>query len=179
MITLYPADVLVYKNLNEDWFSKIKKWAVGEYDHVSMYLGAGFDGVPLIFESTPEQGSIIRDIKASSGRFVTVLRPKISPEVKRNLVLKSIDIASESYLYDYISMLRSIIPRILNRKFGLNIPVKYMRDSFYICSESISEIYWSENIEVLPKEIVPLPQDFLYSDIFEIPGEGILYKEVR
>ncbi len=36
---LEPADILVTVNNRKDPLSRLKRWAVGPYDHVLMYLG--------------------------------------------------------------------------------------------------------------------------------------------
>jgi len=171
---LQPCDVLVNINDRTDCFSRAKRWAVGPYDHVFLYMGQlGLYAtrrqprllkVPMLFESNG-RGVCLRQLLEWYGAQVAVMR-LISEHDRRRIphVLRAaIELASdEQAYYDYLCIPLHIIPRILHEKFGMPIPVKYHRNEQQVCSEAVYEVFYRAGlIEVLPQGVVPLPGDFV------------------
>ena len=177
---LKPCDVLLYVNEGTDIFSAISRLGAGRYSHVAMYTGKAFDGVPFLFESSG-RGATLINLQSHMGRLVKVMRPDhLASWQKKEIIAKTIELASDPQAYyDYFTIVKSCIPRILKEKFPfLPIPVMYHRDPMMICSEAVAEVFWRAGIEVLPKDVVPLPTDFETSPILEVVGEGRLMEDV-
>lgn len=150
---------------------------MGRYEHVLIYLGKAFNGIPMLYESDG-RGVVIQNLSHQTGRHVLVMRPKIKN--KDEIIANSIEIASndKSY-YDYFAIIRSAVPRLLKEKFPfLPIPSHYVRDQMMICSEAVAEPFWEANIIILPKDIIPLPDDFKTSPILELLDEGRLLEDI-
>jgi len=156
-----PCDVFLHEIEGDSLFSKLERWAVGKYNHVSMFIGEAFDGVPFLVESDG-RGAVIQSLQHKTGQLVLVMRPEIDAAEKKILISEAIKLASDdNAYYDYFAIVRSCIPRVLKEKFPfLPIPPKYVRDQMVICSEAIAEIFWRSGIDILPKDIVPMPDDF-------------------
>ena len=194
MFKLEPCDVLLYVNEGKDIFSAISRWGAGRYGHVSMYMGKAFGDVPFLFESSG-RGATLINLQSHTGRLVKVMRLKIEqwiilpvaswlyiPEVRKDaLISEAIYLASaDTSYYDYHAIFWYCIPRILKRKFPfLPIPPKYTRDKAVICSEAVAEVFWRAGIEVLPKDIVPLPTDLVTSPILEPVYEGRILEDIE
>ena len=181
MIKLQPLDLLLYVNEGKSWVSAFSRWAIGRYEHVSTYVGVGFGNVPFIYQSEG-RGVILDSLYEHTGRLVMVMRPNPSiTQAQKDAVLKeAIGIVSDpnSY-YDYVSIVTSCLPRVLEEKFPwIPIPLKYQRDKTYICSEAAAEPWWRTGLMILPDTIVPLPGDFLTSPLLIQMGEGRLMEEV-
>lgn len=171
---LQPADILVNVNQRKDPISKIKRWAIGPYDHVFMYLGQVGILVnrrqrrilrfPMLFESNG-RGVVIQSLSNRYGQEVVVMRLMLEKNRKKipRVLEEAIKLASDiqSY-YDYFSIPLHVIPRILSEKFGIPIPLKYHRNEEQICSEAVNEIFIRGGLpELLYLEDVPLPGDFV------------------
>lgn len=179
MFKLGSCDVLICVNEGKNWLSSFSKWAIGRYEHVAMYLGRAFDGVPFLVESTG-RGVAIHSLQPQTGRLVVVARLKIDAGVRMLITEEAINLANDSQsYYDYFSIVHSCVPRVLKEKFPfLPIPLKYHRDPMMICSELVAELFWRAGIEVLPQDIIPLPGDFAESPLLEILYEGRLMEDI-
>lgn len=187
---LQPCDVLVNVNDRTDPWSKVKRWGVGPYDHVFMYLGkVGLYAyhkqprllrVPMIFESNG-RGVCLRQLSERYGEKVVVMR-LISEHDRRRIpyVLRAaVELASDPQAkYDYMCVPLNIVPRVFHDKFGMPLAVKYDRNEQMVCSEACAEPCWRAKVPVLPKDIVPLPGDFVeLSGILEEVQRGVLSPE--
>jgi hypothetical protein len=183
MIKLQPLDLLLYVNESNNWLlGTFSRWAIGRYEHVSTYVGIGFENVPFIYQSEG-RGVVLDSLYEHTGRLVMVMRPKPSiTDAQKDVVLKeAIGIVSnpDSY-YDYVSIVRFCVPYVLKRKFPwlpFN-PPDYKRDKFMICSEAAAEPWWRASLVILPLTRIPLPTDFLSSPILTPVGEGRVMQDV-
>ena len=175
-LKLQPCDILVNVNDRGDPWSKVKRWGIGPYEHISLYLGRmglfvyrkqpRILRVPMIFESVPAQGVCLRQLSERYGEKVVVMRLKSEHDRKRipNVLLAAIDLASDdSAQYDFICIPLHIIPRILNEKFGMPVPVKYHHNEWHVCSEGVQVVFIRGRLyEILgPLCVPPLPGDFV------------------
>ena len=187
---LQPADILVNINDRNDCFSRIKRWGIGPYSHVFLYLGqVGLYAyhrqprllrVPMIFESNG-RGVCLRQLSERYGEKVVVMR-LISEHDRRRIpyVLRAaVELASDPQAkYDYMCVPLNIVPRVFHDKFGMPLAVKYDRNEQMVCSEACAEPCWRAKVPVLPKDIVPLPGDFVeLSGILEEVQRGVLSPE--
>ncbi len=177
-MNLEPCDVLLYVIEGKDIFSAISRWGEGRFGHAALYLD-NFFNVPMIYQSTG-RGAALDSLQQDTGRLVLVMRPDSLRANRDSLIRQAITIASDprSY-YDYHCIARSCIPRLLKQKFTwLPIPTQYHRDAAMICSEAVAEVFWRAGIDVLPKDIVPLPGDFAKSPILYPVCEGRLFDDI-
>lgn len=166
MNILQPCDILLYIDEGKSPISKLSQWAIGRFNHVSMYLGEAFDGVGFVYESNGRGVSIV-SLQHQVGRLVLVLRPLITEDDKVKVINTAIEIASnpKSY-YDYFCIVQSCVPRVLKERFTfLPIPLQYHRDASMICSEAVAEVFWQNMLKILPRNVVPLPSDFATSRV--------------
>jgi len=173
------GDIFVYVDEGKGFTSTISRWAIGRYNHVSMYIGKAFGDIPFIYESNGRGVSIV-SLQHQTGRLVTVMRPQLTDPIKQIIIYHAMFIASEkkSY-YDYLSYVHFCLPRVLKEKFPfLPIPSLYYRDDQMICSEAVAECYWRVGIDILPQDIVPLPGDFVESLILDPVYEGRLLEDI-
>jgi hypothetical protein len=178
-IKLQSCDVLLYVDEGTGWTSVVSRWAIGRYHHAAMYLEK-FCSIPLLYQSTG-RGVGLDSLSLDTGKLVMVMRPEyVYPEHQIKIATIAIAIASDpqSY-YDYLAIVSSCLPRVLEEKFPwLPLPLKYQRDKYMICSEAVAEAFWRADIEVLPKDVIPLPGDFLTSPVLKIMGEGRVMDDV-
>lgn len=188
---LSPGDVLVNINERDDPYSRLKRWAVGPYEHIFMYMGRLFIdiggeafpkgiNVPMLFESNG-RGCCLRSLSERYGEDVVVMRAKWrSVEAKLPQVInEAIKLASDLQArYDYSVIATHIIPQLVLEKLHLPIPLRYHRDKLMVCSEACAECFWRSDIEILPRDIVPLPGDFVEeSPALKEAGRGKLSPE--
>lgn len=179
MFKLEEADLLLCVNDRTDLFSRIKRKAIGRYEHISMYVG-NFHDIPMLYESDG-RGVVIQNIAHQTGRRVVVMRPQIKWRDKHSVVATAIYIASQdkSY-YDYLAIVHTALPRIIKEKFPfIPIPSHYCRDDTMICSEACAEPFWRQNILILPETIIPLPSDFFVSPVLKYAYEGKLLQDIN
>ena len=184
---LEPADILVTVNNRKDPISVIKRWALGSrFDHVFMFLGEvriitspsqhKTLRFPLLFESNG-RGVVLQSLSNRYGQEVVVLRLKKGYQQGIPKVLKeAVKLASnpQSY-YDYYAILRFAIPRLICEKLRIPFPLRYQRDLWHLCSEVCAEVFWRAKLKVLPRNIIPLPGDFVTdSPLFWQPWTGVL-----
>lgn len=190
---LEPADVLVNINDRSDPYSLVKRWVVGPYDHVFLYMGRvglftnrrqhRILRLPMLFESYG-RGCALRSLSERYGEEVVVLRLKSEHDKRRiHYVLEeAIKLASdEQAYYDHLCILTFVIPRLICEKLGLPMPLKYHRDPFHICSEAIFEVFYRARlVDILPKYCVPpLPTDFVTNSLLlEEVGRVVLSEEL-
>ena len=179
---LLPYDIMVFINERKDLFSRIKRYVLGPYEHVAIYLGnVEFDGLydQFIYESE-KRGVILRSQETRSGQLITVMRTILTDDEKPSIMASCIDIASSlDSAYDYPVIILNCIPRLINKLLHLHIPLRYLSDKMYICSEAvkkpfdIAEVYPISN---LPTDDCPLPGDFVTSPSprFHIIGTGYI-----
>lgn len=172
---LESGDILVNINNRHDPWAMIKRWAIGPYEHVFMYMGkvgiqkeptASFlIAIPMLFESNG-RGVAIQSLSNRYGQKVVVLRLKSRHDKRRipHVLDEAIRLASnpQSY-YDYFAIARWVIPRILREKFHLPIPLAWHRDERQICSEAVFEIFYrAKLVDILPSNCIPpMPGDFV------------------
>ena len=175
---LQPCDILLFKVEGEGVLPWLEREFVGGYSHVSMYLGPAF-GDYFEIESNLRGASLV-SLSSEKGRLVKVMRPTITAAQKEMVISNAIKLTStERAFYDYPVIVMSCVPSVLKMKLPwLPIPVSYCRDIWVICSEVIAECYWRAYIIILPKDVVPLPVDFLTSSILVEVFEGKVYEDI-
>ncbi|MBA7698430.1 hypothetical protein ES703_107107 [subsurface metagenome] len=189
---LQPCDILVNVNRKKDILSVIKRWAVGPYSHVSLYLGQmGFffnrrQGrimrFPMIFESNG-RGCYLRLLSERYGEKVVVMRLNFAYNRRRipYVITEALQLASdESARYDYWCITRYIIPRIICEKLHLPMPLSWHRDPKQVCSEAVYEACYRGGLaKILSQGVVPLPGDFVVDNyLLECVGCVILSPEL-
>jgi len=190
---LEPADILVNINRGKDPYSISKRWFMGPYDHVFMYMGKV--GIiinryqrrilrfPMLFESNG-RGVVIQSLSNRYNQEVVVMRLISEQDRKRiSWVLEdAIELASDPQAhYDYLCIVKYVLPRIICMKLGIPMPLKYHRDPWHICSEAIFEVFYRAKLVdiLLPYCLPPLPGDFVTDSILlEKVWSGILSEEV-
>lgn len=185
---LQAGDILVNVNDKKDPWSVIRRWGVGPYSHVFLYLGQmGFffnrrQGrilrFPMIFESYG-RGVCLRLLSERFGEEVVVMRLRLAVSRRRipYVITEALMLASdESARYDYWCITRYILPRIICEKLRLPLPLSWHRDPSQVCSEALYEACFRGGLEgILSPVRVPLPGDFVTdSPLLEIAGEGKL-----
>jgi len=189
---LETCDIILWINEKNDPISRLSRWAIGPYSHVAMYLEK-FEGVPMVYESRG-RGVTIASLLPQIGSLVAVMRPIFhllplkppfsSPEtfipLKTRIIKTALLLAAdEKSFYDYSSIVHSVLPRIIAEKLPwLPLPVKYHRDIFFICSEAVAEVWWRNDMEILPRDVIPLPMDFALSPILRYVGTGKLMEDI-
>ncbi|MBA7476968.1 hypothetical protein ES707_12364 [subsurface metagenome] len=185
---LEPADILVNINDRNDPFSVIKRWVVGPFEHVFMYLGAidfaPLDKpplrVPMLFESNG-RGVVLQSLSNRYGQKVVVMR-LISERDKKKIprVLdEAIKLASDAQsYYDYLCIIRFVLPRLICEKLGLPMPLAWHRDPWHVCSEAVFEVFYRAGLEILRRDVVPLPGDFVTDSLLLEVWRGTLSEEL-
>ncbi|GAI27271.1 unnamed protein product, partial [marine sediment metagenome] len=111
---LEPVDILVNVDRDKDPYSIAKRWLMGPYDHVFMYMGRlgllreGYSSevwnVPMLFESSG-RGVVLQSLSNRYGQEVVVMRLKSEQDKERIPYVseEAIKLASDpqSY-YDYL-----------------------------------------------------------------------------
>jgi hypothetical protein len=148
-----------------------------------MYVGFadfGFHDTPFLFESTG-RGCALHSLYHHFGELLLVMRSELDWSFTQQLIGNAIALSNDpKAYYDYFTIVESCIPRVLKTKFPwLPIPVKYHRDPMMICSEAVAECFWRAGIEVLPKDVVPLPGDFEESPILQSMYTGRLLEDIQ
>ncbi len=188
---LQPGDILANVNHRKDPLSKLKRWAMtSPFEHVFMYLGKVGILVsrrqprilrfPLLFESNG-RGVVLQSLSNRYGEEVVVLRLKSERDKKRipYVLEEAVKLASdERSYYDYYVIATHIIPQLILEKLHLPIPLRYQRNSAMVCSEACAEVEWRAGLNVLPKDVVPLPGDFVESDSLTKVWRGKLSEDV-
>jgi len=207
MFNLEPADIILSLNTRGDLFSRVKRWAIGLFDHIFMYMGElgvikeGYSGellnVPMLFESDG-RGVVLGSLSSRYGEQVVVMRItelRLKPRSRgidkafhmehiSKLLQEAIKLASDRQAYyDYFCVVHSIIPRIIYEKLGIPLELipgwlRYQRDPYQICSEAILEISTRAGIPFLRDDIVPLPGDFFDSPVLKPVWEGELNESI-
>ena len=176
---LEPGDILVNVNTRQDLKSKIMRAASGEYEHVFIYVGKVFNS-PFLFESST-RGVCYKALSSRYGQCVEVLRPQLTKEDKEEVIKTSIEIGSlDTSSYDYKDIFIYAIPRILYRKFPSlqeHFPM-YVNDKQFICSEAVAECFYRNGYEIVPSNVIPLPEDFVYSDMVDKLGRISLSEKI-
>lgn len=182
---LIAGDILVNINSGNDPWSVIRRWAMGPYSHCFLYMGvlrlgatryrACAGRVPMLFESYG-RGASLRMLSGRYGQELVVMR--LAPEYRRRIpkvLREAIKLASdERSYYDYYVIATHLIPWLILQKLHIPIPLKYQRNSLMICSEACAEVFWRAGVAALPEDVVPLPGDFVDSDLLEQVGQGEL-----
>ena len=86
----------------------------------------------------------------------------------------------QSY-YDYLCIIRFVLPRIIFEKLRLPMPLSWRRDAQQICSEAVYGIFHSAKLVdiLLPYCTPPLPGDFVTdSGLLEESWRGALSEEL-
>jgi len=186
---LNPGDILVSVDAGKGLFSKIRRWALGsDYTHCFLYMGKlglivnrrqpRILRFPMLFESSG-RGVALQSLSNRYGQEVVVMRLKAEADRKRipRVLEEAIKLASDpqSY-YDYLCIVRFVLPRLIFEKLGLPLPLKYQRDPAMICSEACAEVFIRGGLpELLYLEDVPLPGDFVTESLLlEKVWAGIL-----
>ena len=117
-IVLKACDVLLCLNDRKGLGSRLKRWAMGRYEHVEMYLGDKFYKIPLLFKSD-NRGVVIQNVAHQRGRHVRVMRPMLMGREKPKLIRTAVRIASDSRsYYDWWGLIRFAALRVLREKFA-------------------------------------------------------------
>jgi hypothetical protein len=180
---LQPVDILVNVNDHNDPWSRVERWAIGPYSHVFMYLGqmtiltnSVMLRHPMLFESSG-RGVVIQSLSNRYSQKVVIMRLKSEYDRRRIpfILEEAIKLASDpkSY-YDYMCIMRFILPRLILEKFGVPLSVKYQRNPMMVCSEAVMEVFLRARLEILPPDVVPLPGDFINASLLEKVWEGEL-----
>jgi len=191
---LQPGDVLVNVNDRGDPLSVAKRWALSSpYEHVFMYLGKVGIFVnrrqrrilrfPMLFESAG-RGGVLQSLSNRFGQQVVVMRLKSEHDRKRipYVLDEAIKLASDPQAYyDYLCIVKFILPRLICEKLGLPVPLKYHRDPWHVCSEAVFEVFYRAKLVdiLLPFCVPPLPGDFVTDSLLlEQVWAGILSEEL-
>ena len=107
----------------------------------------------------------MRSLASRYGEKVAVMRLKAEHYRRRipRVLIEAIELASsfQSY-YDYLGIVRWVLPRIICEKLGLPMPLSWHRDERQICSEAVFEVFYRARlVDILPSWRVPLPGDFV------------------
>lgn len=186
---LEPGDILININHKNDPFSRLKRWAVGPYSHVLLYMGelrlivhrrqGRILRFPMLFESNG-RGAVLQSLSNRYGQEVVVMRLKAKYQGKiRRILTEAIKLASDpKAYYDYFGIVRWVLLRIICEKLRLPMPLSWQRDERQICSEAVLEVFLRVKVPVLPTDIVPLPGDFVNSSLLEEVGTVVLSEEL-
>ena len=184
---LESGDVLVNIITGNSLYNKIKRACLGSpYSHVFLYMGElglfstraqrRIIRVPMIFESNG-RGVTLRSLSSRYGEKVVVMRLKAEHDRRRipRVLLEAIELASsfQSY-YDYLVIVTFLIPWLICQRLHIPIPLKYQRNALMICSEACAEIFWRAGVEIVPRDIIPLPSSFVETDLLTKVREGVL-----
>lgn len=188
---LEPTDILVNVNRGKDPLSVIKRWGVGPYSHVFMYLGRlilaraiqtdVYRQIPMLFESSG-RGVVLQSLSNRYGQEVVVLRLKSEHDKRRipYVLEEAIKLASDPQsFYDYFCIIKFVLPRIIFEKLHLPMPLSWHRDARQICSEAVFEVFYrAKLVDILPESVVPLPGDFVTSLLLDEVWRGKLSEEL-
>lgn len=211
---LQACDIILWINDKNDPINRLSRWAIGKYSHVALYLGRWpfpigdrLEGIPLVFESRA-RGVYIASLLPQTGMPVVVMRPRALTDnayhveaphhVKQALMKWTREMiwntafemaADETAFYDYLAIVHSVLPRVIAEKLPwLPLPARYHRDIFFICSEAVAELWWRNDVLILPDDkmvdgsietgSVPLPGDFAKSPILQLVGTGKLMEDI-
>lgn len=173
---LQSGDILVNVNHRKDPFSRLKRWAMtSPYEHVFMYVGKvglfinrrqrRIIRVPMLFESDGD-GVILESLSSRYGQEVVVLRLKSEYDRRRipRVLEEAIKLAEDSQShYDYLCIVKYVLPRLICEKLGLPMPLSWHRDERQICSEACFEVFHRAGLIdiLLPYCTPPMPGDFV------------------
>ena len=190
---LEPADILVNVNDRNDVYSIIKRWAVGPYEHVFMYIGKVGILVsrkqprilrfPMLFESNG-RGVVLQSLSNRYSQKVVVMRLIAEHDRRRipRVLEQAIKLASDAQsYYDYLCIVRFVLPRLICEKLGLPMPLAWHRDPWHICSEAVYEVFDRAKLpDILRfRTKVPLPGDFVTdSTLLEQKWVGVLSEDL-
>ncbi|MBA7693628.1 hypothetical protein ES703_102216 [subsurface metagenome] len=186
---LNRGDILVNVNRRHDPLSSIKRWAAGPYEHIFMYMGKvglylnrrqpRLIRIPMLFESDGD-GVILESLSSRYGQEVVVLRLKSELDRRRipRVLEEGVKLAEDPQAkYDYMCIVKYIIPRLIFEKLRLPLAVKYHRDPLKVCSEAVWEVFDRARLVdiLLPYCVPPMPGDFITdSPLLELAWEGKL-----
>lgn len=191
---LESGDILVNVDRGSNPISVIKRWCLGNpYSHVFMYMGnlgiilfkwqQRILMFPMFFESNG-RGVVIQSLSNRYGQEVVVMRLKSENDRQRihQVLTEAIKLASDNQsYYDYLCIIRFVIPRLICEKLRIPMPLKYHRDPWHICSEAVFEVFYrAKLVNILsPYCLPPLPGDFVTdSVILKKAWSGILSEKV-
>ena len=178
---LEPGDILVNVNWRHDPLSSIKRWAAGPDEHIFMYVGKvglfinqrqrRIVRVPLLFESDGD-GVVLESLSSRYGQMVVVLRLKSEFDRRRipRVLEEALKLADDPQShYDYLCIVKYVLPRLICEKLGLptwvlhHLPLTWQRDARQICSEAVFEIFDRAGlVDILPSYCTPpMPGDFV------------------
>ena len=191
---LEPADVLVQVITGNSPYNVIKRSALGNpYEHVFMYLGKVGILVsrrqprilrfPMLFESNG-RGVVIQALSNRYGQEVVVMRLISEHDQRRigRVLEEAVKLASNPQSrYDYLCIVKYILPRLICEKLGLPMPLEYHRDPWHVCSEGVFEVFYRAGLVdiLLAYCVPPLPGDFVSdSPLLEQVWKGKLSEEL-
>ena len=190
---LEPGDILVNVNDRNEAFSAIKRWAISSpYEHVFLYMGMlgliatrrqpQLIRVPMLFESIG-RGVVLRSLTERYGQEVVVMRLKSEHDRRRipYVLEEAVKLASDPQaFYDYLCIVRFILPRLICEKLRLPMPLTWHRDPWHVCSEAVYEVFYrAKLVDMLPSNVVPLPGDFVTDSLLlEEVWRGLLSEEL-
>jgi hypothetical protein len=189
---LEDFDILVTVNDGHDPYHALKRWLMGPYDHVAMYLGPMYLRAQAVREQTPtlfpavfesiKRGVIIRDLRSwGPNKRVVVMRIPVLrlAEIEAGLAQKAVDLASESgSVYDYPAIFRWAIPRIILEKLNVEDCRRWRNDKRHLCSEAVYNLV-EPFYDILPDTMIPLPGDYVENGYLYNICEGYLVVQPR
>jgi len=135
--------------------------------------------IPMLFESDGD-GVILESLSSRYGQEVVVLRLKSELDRRRipRVLEEGVKLAEDPQAkYDYMCIVKYIIPRLIFEKLRLPLAVKYHRDPLKVCSEAVWEVFDRARLVdiLLPYCVPPMPGDFITdSPLLELAWEGKL-----
>ena len=173
---LQPCDVCIDVNEKMTPWAILERWALGNpHTHVRVFFGKGGPLTPVFYESVG-RGVIFTNASDALGQKMVVMRlhevyePHVD-DIKKQMFEIATDPQSQ---YDYACIPGLVVPRLICEKLGIPLPLRYQRNPIYVCSEAAAEPFWRVEIEVLPRDVIPLPHDFLFSPVLHKAEEGTL-----
>lgn len=139
---------------------------------------------PLVTESV-NRGRLPRLLSQRYGEKVKVMRllPEFSEEklMVRAMIMKAWELSGDlNAWYGYDDIISNVVPRMLNRKFGFKIPLRWIPDNSPICSGHTFDIFSVTNKRVLdiPRNMIPMPEDWVLKNLIQYEaGEIVLGPE--
>jgi len=184
---LRPADVLLFPVRGWGILNPLVKLLI-TWGHVALYFTETKRGLPLIIESIG-RGVLIRSLYSYAGQTVRVMRPKIDDKTALKVAREAEHLADNpDSWYGYFDIPRYVLPKLILAKIGQHLPqrwaltlkllaLSYHHNSFYICSELVTEAYRRGGVSLVDENTIPLPDDIAQSKILEYEQDFVVSDE--